>query len=100
MDYRLRADLLGRVLLFVGYSFRDWNVSYLFRLVNEQFKQFPGSLTGRRAYIAVPEPSDFETQLFRARNMEVIPISGLSQADDIASILEEIRGSTCRQAKK
>jgi len=91
MDYRLRSDLLGRVLLFIGYSFRDWNVSYLFRLVNEQFQQLPGSLTGRRAYIAVPDPSDFEVQLFRNRNIEVIPVSGLDQANDIAQLLEEIR---------
>lgn len=91
MDYRLRSDLLGRVLLFIGYSFRDWNVSYLFRLFNEQYKGFPGSMTGRRAYIAFPDPSDFEIQLFRARNIEVIPISSLSQTDDIANLLEQIR---------
>jgi len=93
MDYRLRSDLLGRVLLFVGYSFRDWNVSYLFRLVNEEFQRLPGSMTGRRAYIAVPDPSDFETRLFRDRNIEVIQISGLNQTDDIAGLLSEIRGS-------
>ena len=28
LDYRLRADLLGRVVLFIGYSFRDPNVSH------------------------------------------------------------------------
>ncbi len=60
MDYRLRADVLGRALLFIGYSFRDWNVSYLFRLVNDQFEALPASLGGRRAYIAVSDPSDFE----------------------------------------
>jgi SIR2-like protein len=91
MDYRLRSDLLGRVLLFIGYSFRDWNVSYLFRLFNEQFRQLPGSPTGRRAYITVPDPSDFEIQLFRARNIEVIPVTGRDQAHDIATLLEEIR---------
>lgn len=91
MDYRFRADLLGRAVLFLGYSFRDWNVSYLFRLVNEQFKQLHHSRTGRRAYITVPEPSDFEIQLFRARNMEVVPISSKHQTADIANLLEEIR---------
>lgn len=40
-DQRLRTDLLGRALLFVGYSFRDWNVSYLFRMVNESFGRRP-----------------------------------------------------------
>jgi len=91
MDYRLRADLLGRALLFIGYSFRDWNVSYLFRLVNEQFQQLPGSPTGRRAYITVASPSRFEIDLFRARNIEVIPVGSSSQTEDIAAILDEVK---------
>src|ERR1700674_4785567 len=44
MDYRLRSDALGRSLLFLGYSFRDWNVAYLFRLVSEQFRELPDSI--------------------------------------------------------
>jgi hypothetical protein len=92
MDLRLRADMLGRVLLFVGYSFRDPNVSYLFRLVNEHFRLLPGSATGRRAYILSPDPSDFEIQLFRARNIEVLPIRSRSRTEDIVAILDQIRG--------
>lgn len=86
-DQRLKSDLLGRALLFLGYSFRDWNVSYLFRLVNDQFGTLPQAPTGRRAYIAVAEPSDFEYTLFRERNIEVLPIRSASQAADIADLL-------------
>ncbi len=91
LDYRLRADLLGRAVLFLGYSFRDPNISYLFRTVNDQFNNLPGSLSGRRAYIAVPEPSDFEIQLFGARNMDVIKISSTDPSNDIAALLDQIR---------
>lgn len=91
LDYRFRADLLGRAVLFIGYSFRDWNVSYLFRLVNERFSGLPGSPSGRRAYITVADPSDFEIQLFRARNIEVIPIDGKAQAEEISTLLAEMR---------
>ena len=91
LDHRLRSDVLGRAVLFLGYSFRDWNVSYLFRLVNDAFEELPASSLGRRAYIAVPDPSDFEFTLFRARNIEVIPVNGHSQTEDIAELLHEIR---------
>ncbi len=91
MDYRLRADVLGRTVLFLGYSFRDPNVSYLFRLVNTQFGQLAGSGTGRRAYITVADPSDFEMQLYRARNMEVIPVSGTNPAESIVELLDGIQ---------
>jgi SIR2-like domain len=92
MDFRLRADLLGRQALFLGYSFRDANVSYLFRRVNTIFQRLPGSPTGRRGYITVADPSDFEIELFRARNLEVIPIDGREQAEEIASLLEAMKG--------
>ena len=92
MDLRFRSDVLGRVVLFLGYSFSDANVSYLFHLVNTQLDGLPGSPSGRRAYILVPDPSDFEYQLFQARNMEVIPIGSRTMTEDIADILHNLRG--------
>lgn len=91
MDFRLQSDMLGRTVLFIGYSFRDPNVSYLFRLFNELFSGLPGSATGRRAFIAVPDPSDFEFKLFRQRNIEVIPVSSLDLTGDITNLLKDMR---------
>jgi hypothetical protein len=91
MDFRLRSDVLGRALLFIGYGFRDWNVSYLFRLVNDQFKRLPESDSGRRAYIVVADPSDFEVRLFRSRNIGVIGIEGSDRTTGVTEILEAIR---------
>ncbi len=90
LDYRLRSDILARALLFIGYSFRDWNVSYLFRLVNEQFRDLPRSPTGRRAYIVVSDPSRFEYELFRTRNIEVISVRQEYQTADTAELLRHI----------
>jgi hypothetical protein len=91
LDYRLRADLLGRVVLFVGYSFRDPNVSYLFRLFTEGFRDKPGSLSGDRAYIILPDPSDFENKLFEARHIQVIGVKGSNMSQEIAALLEEMK---------
>ncbi len=90
LDLKLRADVLGRALLFVGYSFRDPNVAYLFRLVTDHFKELPKSFAGKRAYIIYPNPSDFELQLFHARHIEVIPVSAREIAADIATVLEQM----------
>jgi len=93
MDYRLRADLLNRALLFIGYSFRDPNVSYLFSLINREFgRGLRDTSSGRRAFIIVAEPSDFEMQLFRARNIQVVPVSSGRMTEDVADLLKEIRG--------
>lgn len=92
MDYRLRADLLGRVVLFIGYSFRDPNVSYLFRLFADDFWGKPGALPGERAYVVVPTPSDFELELFAARRIRVIAVEAHKMTESVAQLLKEMRG--------
>lgn len=72
LDYRFMADLFNRKVLFLGYSFRDPNIAYLFRKINEQFKK-NNELGKPRAYIVVKNPSKFEKILFQSRNIEIIP---------------------------
>jgi hypothetical protein len=91
MDFRLRSDLLGRVILFIGYSFRDPNVSYLFRLFCDEFYEKGEGLRGTRAYIVVPDPSEFERALFAQRRIEVIGIDGRNKTEETVKILAEMR---------
>jgi len=91
LDSRLRADLLGRVVLFVGYSFRDPNVSYLFRLFINQNAKYSGTRPGIRAFIFVADPSNFEFKLFEEREINVIPINGARMTEDIVEILHDMR---------
>lgn len=91
MDLRLRSDLLGRAVLFLGYSFRDPNVSYIFRLVNDTFKDLPESDYGRRAFIAVPDPSKFERDLFRNRRITVIGLDSGRVSEDLAELLAQVQ---------
>ncbi|SRR5216684_7030177 len=90
MDLRLRADVLGRAILFVGYSFRDPNIAYLFRTVNERFGDLPHSFAGKRAYIVATNPSDFELQLFQERKIEVIPTLDLDRTRAVSDLLAEL----------
>jgi hypothetical protein len=87
LDYRFMADLLNRKVLFLGYSFRDPNVAYLFRKINEQFKKNNG-LDGPRAYIIVKNPSKFEKTLFRSRNIEIIPAETENLTEFISEVLD------------
>lgn len=90
LDFKLRSDVLGKVILFIGYSFNDANVAYLFRRLNDVFGKLPQSFVGKRAYIAYSNPSDFERRLFHARDIEVISIAGSRREEDIANLLEEM----------
>ncbi len=90
MDLKLRSDLFGRAVLFIGYSFGDINIAHLFRTVNEMFRKLPNSFSGRRAYIIVQNPSDFENRLFHERNIEVIPAYGDDKTGSVAEILADM----------
>jgi SIR2-like domain len=91
MDFKLRSDLLGRAVLFIGYSFNDPNVNYIFHVINHLFDHLPDSYSGRRAYIILREPSEFERRLFHIRNIDVIPITVLNDGPDVATILNQMR---------
>jgi hypothetical protein len=90
LDLKLRSDLLGRVCLFIGYSFGDMNVAYLFNVINSMFRSLPNSPTGRRAYIISHNPSEFEYVLFRKRNIEVVPTFGDDRAAGVVEILSDM----------
>jgi SIR2-like domain len=90
MDFKLRGDLLGRAVLFIGYSFRDPNVNYIFHVINHILSHLPNSATGKRAYIILPDPSEFERQLFQRRNIEVIAIGSEDISNNAANIIREM----------
>lgn len=90
LDLKLRSDLLGNVALFLGYSFRDINVGYLFDVINAMFGSLPNSPTGRRAYIVAHNPSEFEYTLFRKRKIEVIPTYGDDRTTGLLEVLDDI----------
>jgi SIR2-like domain len=90
LDWKLRSDLLNRVLLFIGYSFNDMNVALLFELINAALDTLPDSVSGKRAYIISHNPSDFEFKLFERRNVTVIPTYGDDRTAATAKVLEEM----------
>jgi hypothetical protein len=90
LDCRFKADTLSNAFLFMGYSFRDPNVSYIFTTMAKERGKLPHSASGTRAYITVADPSDFERELFKERHMEIIPIRGSNMSEDIASLLKQI----------
>lgn len=87
LDYRFISDQLNRTILFLGYSFRDPNVSYIFSMINELFKNNHGP----KAYIVVKHPSKFERTLFARRNIEVIPAETENLTDFTADLLSYIQ---------
>jgi len=71
IDIKLRADALGRSLLFMGYSFSDFNVRYLWFKLQHMLQ---GIDKGKvpPSYILVSNPDEITSTLLK--NMGIIPI--------------------------
>lgn len=88
LDIRLRSDLLGRQLLFLGYSFRDPNIQQMFRELQH--------IAGGRlppSYLVAYAADEAFTQQCKAYNIEVIIpqvlFSGTSEQEAFETFLGE-----------
>lgn len=82
LDVKLRSDLLGRSVLFIGYSFQDINMRLmLYRLV----RQWSGFERHRpQSFIFLARPNPVQEAVLRSRGVEPI----VSELDDPGTGLE------------
>lgn len=83
LDVKLRSDLLGRSVLFIGYSFQDINMRLmLYRLV----QQWNGFEKHRpKSFIFLARPNPVQEAILRSRGVEPI----ISEIDDPGKGLQE-----------
>ncbi len=68
MDLKFRSDLLGRSVLFMGYSFRDINIRIIWFKLMQMIKDIKGS----NSYIVRFEPDPVLETLYEAAGIDVI----------------------------
>ncbi len=94
LDIKLRSDMLGKSLLFVGYSLSDINIRLLIYKLDKLWKN---SNTGKRpnSYIFLPTPNPIQEKILVRRG--ITPIVGTdiekqkSTEDFLVSLLEVIK---------
>lgn len=78
LDIRLRSDVLGKSVLFLGYSLSDINIRYLLHKLQRQWSQSKDGKGRPKSYIFLTRPNIVQEELLRARG--VIPI--VAELDD------------------
>ncbi len=71
MDLKFRSDLLGRSVLFMGYSFRDINIRVIWFKLVQMMKDIPEE-DRRPSYIVRLEPNPVLEELDRAAGLRTI----------------------------
>lgn len=78
MDLKFRSDLLGRSVLFMGYSFRDINIRIIWFKLMEMMRDIPEA-DRRPSYIIRTEANPVLEDLYRAVGLRTIVLSNGSR---------------------
>lgn len=91
LDIKLRSDVLGRSVLFIGYSLSDINIRYLFyRLANLWKKSSRGTLQPM-SYIFSPRPNPVQEAALGQWNIKMISSNIDDPGKSLIDFLEQLR---------
>lgn len=93
MDIKLRADVLGKSILFMGYSFSDFNIRYLWFKLRKMMNEGMNSIDVPKSYILLAEADTVMDTLFKEIGIYPIHLSdfyGDSMTDKLSNFLENV----------
>ncbi|HKO20095.1 MAG TPA: SIR2 family protein [Acidobacteriaceae bacterium] len=90
LDIRLRSDLLGRSVLFIGYSLTDINVRLMLYRLTKMWSLDPKATSRPPSYIFLARPSVVEEHVLRARGITVLSSDEDDPQNALAQFLEEL----------
>lgn len=90
LDIKLRADLLGRSALFIGYSLADINIRYLFFKLSRLWRDWPKSMEQPRYYVFTPQPNPVQQVVLAQWNIEMLSAPNGDAEQSLTRFLEEL----------
>lgn len=91
LDVKLRADALGKSLLFIGYSLSDINIRYLMYRLQRQWEPEPEQGLRPKSYVYLTRPNEVQAEVLKSRGVEAIVAKGGDPAQSLTSFLEQLR---------
>ncbi|OFI06969.1 Non-canonical purine NTP pyrophosphatase [Clostridium acetireducens DSM 10703] len=76
LDIKLRADMLGKSILFIGYGFNDINIRYLLYKLNKIWTNSSSPYAKPKSYMFLTKPNPVQEEILEARG--IIPIVSTS----------------------
>lgn len=95
LDLKLRADLLGRVALFIGYSVSDVGIRYLFYRMHRLWEASAYAKARPRTYVFLGRPNPVQQRVLA--DWGIVPL--FSESDDIGEGLRQLLASLDRAAR-
>ena len=92
MDHQLRADSQQSAFLFIGYSFQDPNIRYIWHDLAEQSKQLRQTTSGPqlRSVVVGAGYGEVQRELLQSFQIDLLDIDPTRPDDEVDEILERI----------
>jgi hypothetical protein len=89
LDIRLRSEIIGKSMLFIGYSFSDTNVRYVWHKLNKMMKNI-SNIKKTKSYFVTHFNNPLLREVFTQNNIETILLNPRDIPENIKSLFEKI----------
>lgn len=89
LDIKLRADMLGKTILFVGYSLSDINIRLLIYKLDQLWKNSNKSKRPN-SYIFLPTPNPIQETIFEERGIHTIIGQSINKTQSTEEFLQSL----------
>lgn len=89
LDIRLRAEMIGRSVMFIGYSFSDPNVRYLWHKLMKLTRE-SGGRAATSSYFVTHIHNPLLIELFESKNIETILLDPTDIGGDLERLLTDV----------
>jgi hypothetical protein len=90
LDIKLRADTLGRTILFVGYSLSDINIRLFLYNLSKLWRASEDPTGRPRSFIVVHQPNPVQEAIMRSRGVTPISLDTAKPGEALAAFLGEL----------
>jgi len=93
VDQRLRADLLSNSFLFIGYSFTDINIRYIWYKIHKLKKQpsLDNNFELRKSYYVTFGNEPIQSELLQAWDIQLISLDPENPTESLSTFLTELK---------
>lgn len=93
LDIKLRADILGKSVLFIGYSLQDINIRHLFYKLSNLWYNYGGGLGKPQSYLFSSKSNPVQEEVLKQWGIQTINSSIDSPGDALREFLHQLVNS-------
>ncbi len=100
LDIKLRHDILGKSILFIGYSLSDINIRYLLYRLQKQWESQTRPELRPKSYVFLGKPNEVLSRTLESRGVKTIIANGVDQSKGLTSFLIELKKESERLTQR